>query len=285
MISDIRIAITFKGHRKRKRLLRALGPGATDYLLDLWITIATDRPEGVLTGWDELDIADAAGWTGAPEELVAALINCGFIESENGHYLAHDWEEHQGWACGAKERSERARKAARAKWEKIAQADICGKQSPGTAPRMRPAVPGQKKTVAPSPSPPPNPNPTPETPSRNSGELRETGEGAFYMTKKKKRLQGKRLASFNRFWEAFDYKKDKAAAADAWLAMPGLSDELVDRIVAAAEATARQRPQIKAQGRTPQYAEGWLSGRRWEDEQGADDASNLDEALKRAGIE
>jgi hypothetical protein len=282
VISDIRLAITFKGHRKRKRLQRTLGPGATDYLLDLWITIATDRPEGVLTGWDEVDIADAAGWAGEPEQLVAALVDCGWLEKQNGHYQAHDWEEHQGWVSGAKERSERARHAAKAKWRQQAQRPACGPQRPGIAGRMPPAVRGQEKAAAPLPSP--LPSPPPETTIRTSGDVREADEGV-YITKRKKRLKGKRLRDFERFWDAFGYKRDKAAAADAWLAVPGLSEELVARIVAAAESTARQRPELVARGRTPQYAEGWLSGRRWEDEQGEDSESNLDEALRRAGIE
>jgi hypothetical protein len=150
LIRDIWIAITFKGHRKRKRLERLLGAGAAGHLLDLWITIATHRPEGSMSGWDEVDIADAAGWSGEPEELVAALVKCGFLEEQNGYYVAHDWEEHQGWACGAKRRSAQARKAARAKWEKKSA------HAPGNARAMReqcvsnaPAMQEQKKVSAP----------------------------------------------------------------------------------------------------------------------------------------
>lgn len=32
MNSDIRLAVSFRGHRKRKRLQLLLGPGSTDYL-------------------------------------------------------------------------------------------------------------------------------------------------------------------------------------------------------------------------------------------------------------
>jgi hypothetical protein len=296
LISDIRIAITFKGHRKRKRLTRTLGPGATDYLLDLWITIATDRPDGILAGWDEIDISDAAGWTGTPEELVAALVKCGFLEQQNGHYAAHDWEEHQGWACGAKVRSERARKAAQAKWGKKAEQaprnaeamrpamrKQCAEHAPSNAQAMRPAMREHKKVSAPSPSPTPSPKPS-SSPFRKSGDLRLAGGGDFYLTKKKKKLQGSRLEAFEKFWTAFDYKKGKAAAADAWWNIPGLKDDLVERIVAAAEAEAKQRPELVARGRTPQYAEGWLNGRRWEDEEVGSNDDAIEEGLKRAGL-
>ena len=81
MNTDIRVWVSFKGHRKRKRLKRMLGPGATDYLIDLWISVSQDRPSGVLTGWDELDIADAADWPEDkdPEILVDALVKCGWF--------------------------------------------------------------------------------------------------------------------------------------------------------------------------------------------------------------
>ena len=34
MNTDIRLAVSFRGHRKRKRLRLLLGPGSTDYLLE-----------------------------------------------------------------------------------------------------------------------------------------------------------------------------------------------------------------------------------------------------------
>lgn len=120
-------------------------------------------------------------------------------------------------------------------------------------------------------------------PCAKPGGLR-LADGPFYLTKKGKKLAGKRLESFNRFWQAWGpYKLDKAKAADAWLNIPQLTDTLVDTIVAAAEAEAARRPEIKASGLTPQYPEGWLSGRRWEDEiTGEADADDWSEAAKFA---
>lgn len=87
----------------------------------------------------------------------------------------------------------------------------------------------------------------------------------FYMTKKKRQLKGKRLETFNRFWAAFAYPKGKAEAADAWIDIPTLTDALVEEIVTAATAEAMNRASVIADGRTPKFAQGWLSGRRWED--------------------
>lgn len=117
MNSDIRIAISFKGHRKRRRLRRLIGDRSDSYLIDLWITVALDCPTGHLVGWDEIDVADSCGWEGDPKEIVGAFIDSGWLEKDvNGEYAMHDWCEHQSWACGADARSMRAKKAAAARW-------------------------------------------------------------------------------------------------------------------------------------------------------------------------
>lgn len=86
-----------------------------------------------------------------------------------------------------------------------------------------------------------------------------------YLTKKGRKLTGQRLDFFNQFWEAFNYKKDKASAADAWHEIPTLNNPLVETICAAAGREANSRPEKMKKGLTPIYAEGWLRRRRWED--------------------
>lgn len=88
----------------------------------------------------------------------------------------------------------------------------------------------------------------------------------FYLTKKGKRLTGKRLEAFNRLWDAFAYKQGKAEAAEVWMGIPSLTDALVERIIDAAKRCAESRPALKAAGRTPKMLQGWIAGRRWEDE-------------------
>ncbi len=124
MIStDIRISVSFKDHRKRKRLRAILGKGSTDYILDLWIATAMNHPSGILSGMDELDIALEAGWQDDPMVFVAALIQCGFLEkNDNEEYQLHDWVEHQEWVVKATERKEHAQKAAEARWGKSSNA-------------------------------------------------------------------------------------------------------------------------------------------------------------------
>ncbi len=85
------------------------------------------------------------------------------------------------------------------------------------------------------------------------------------ITKRGRKLAGKKLMAFELFWTAFDYKKDRAAAADAWFDLE-LTDDLFDEILRAAKAWATARPFEVAKGKTPIYPQGWITGRRWEDE-------------------
>lgn len=87
----------------------------------------------------------------------------------------------------------------------------------------------------------------------------------FYLTRRKRKLTGKRLETFDRFWKTFAYPKGKAEAADAWLDIPSLTVAMVDEICAAAAKEAENRESIIRSGKTPKYAQGWITGRRWED--------------------
>jgi hypothetical protein len=120
-------------------------------------------------------------------------------------------------------------------------------------------VKGQQQDTSRFTSNNPNPNPKEIIPHHS-------GDDNFYLTKKKRKLSGEKLESFNRFWICFNYKKDRASAADSWLEIPQLTDTLVDTICTAAEKEAAGRSALIQKGRTPIYAQGWLTARRWEDE-------------------
>lgn len=94
----------------------------------------------------------------------------------------------------------------------------------------------------------------------------KTDEVEFYLTKKKRKLSGKRLETFLEFWSKFNYTKGKADAADAWFEIPQLTDAICKQIFSAAEIEASRRKELLERGLTPKMAQGWLSGKRWEDE-------------------
>ena len=127
---------------------------------------------------------------------------------------------------------------------------------------------------------------TPETcPTSNKNGRTEECNGATLadgppclMTRKRRKLEGKTLEWFGQFWDAFAYKRGKAEAADAWLGIMGLNQELVDhQIVPAARREAARRPRLRKAGQTPKMAQGWLSGRRWEDEDESQEVDPDDE--------
>ncbi|WP_136805056.1 hypothetical protein [Desulfosediminicola flagellatus] len=122
MTSDIRLAVSIRSHRKVKKLRRKLGAEGVLSLVYLWIGTATSKPDGILIGWDVEDIALESEWEGEPQEFVDSLINLGFLDDDgNGTYRLHNWNIHQAWVVGAKARSEKAKNAIRARWDKKAE--------------------------------------------------------------------------------------------------------------------------------------------------------------------
>ena len=117
MNTDIRLSVEFFNHPKTVKLQRRLGLEAVICLQKLWLWAAQNRPEGRLSNMDAEDIEIAAKWGGDNGSLCSTLVSLGWIDEANGHYMLHDWEEHNPWQAEAEARSEIARKAAKARWE------------------------------------------------------------------------------------------------------------------------------------------------------------------------
>ncbi len=104
-----------------------------------------------------------------------------------------------------------------------------------------------------------------KTPSASKKENAEKED--FYTSKKGRKLKNDKLIWFCHFWAAFDYKQGKAEAADSWLDIKKLDHNMAIIIYKAAQVEAKRRPGLRENGSTPKMAQGWLSGKRWEDEQ------------------
>ncbi len=155
MNTDIRISVSFINHRKRLRLEKELGNGATGHLLNLWLNTAMNHPLGRLEGMDATDVALEAGWNDDPQKFVEVLQRCGFLETDNnGVFVLHEWEQHQPYAVHALERSEKARKASEVRWHKPT--DDCGNDCVNATSILL-ASSEHAKSNAPSPSPSPKP--------------------------------------------------------------------------------------------------------------------------------
>lgn len=103
------LPVSFKMDLKRQRLERMIS-NATGHLIDLWLTVADQRPDGILTSWDEMDIASAANWPMGEQvaTFVTALMDAGLIDQgKNGYYLP-DWTTQQPGAADSTKRKTKA---------------------------------------------------------------------------------------------------------------------------------------------------------------------------------
>lgn len=175
MNKDIRITVGLCDHHKTIKLIRKSGEGAFRCLVRLWLYTAEHRPNGILTGMDRSDVAIASGWIGDEHEWVEDLISVGWLEmNAEGEYVIHDWEEHNPYAFHAVSRSEQAKKAAKAKWDKRKSADR-------NAASMNEHSAQHKNSNAPSPVPSPVPSPAPSpvpSPVPNNSVSNDTGASA-----------------------------------------------------------------------------------------------------------
>lgn len=171
---DARISIGLPQHPKTKKLIKRLGDGAAWRLICLFLWAAANKPDGNLSGMTTEDIELAVDWPGEDGAFVAAMIEVGFIDGEDGNYAIHDWREHNPWAAGADARSEKARWLATCKHhgkEKAAELmpDYAERLQKSASSRQ---IADDKQSVsmlesenssAPSPSPSPSPLPSPKS--------------------------------------------------------------------------------------------------------------------------
>jgi hypothetical protein len=284
-MSDFRLHVGFFTHHKTVKLTRRLGVAGAWSFLHLLAFVAQNRPKGQLDGMDAEDIEIAAGWSGEPGRLVAELQAIGFLDDATGVLSIHDWEKHNPYAAHREERSLLAKRSVMVRWvineikrqgrekevsdfkEWLSNREYSGESWEQILTEYNQNT-GRIRSNSNGNTPPPSPLPLPyPSPKEEKDPSSPVGEERSYSTKSGKKLKGKQLEMFEAFWKAFDYKKGRAEAADAWLAIK-VTPDLLGSILGAAMREAKDRPALVAAGRTPKMAQGWLSARRWEDEQG-----------------
>ncbi|MEM5785834.1 MAG: hypothetical protein AAGU11_00870 [Syntrophobacteraceae bacterium] len=110
MNTDIRVSVDFWDHHKTRKLIKKLGVEAAVSLQRIWMYAAKYRPDGNLEGMDEEDILFAAQFSGRNSgQFVNTLLELRWIDRVDGFYQLHDWNDHNSWVCGTKERSNAAR--------------------------------------------------------------------------------------------------------------------------------------------------------------------------------
>jgi len=178
MNRDFRVAVGVFRHPKILRLKKELGAEGVVSLMTLWAHTAENKPDGVLTGMNTTDIEIASGWNGVAGKFVRTLVSLHLLDKLDRGYVVHGWRDHNEYAFHAPARSEKAKKAAAARWGGDAtsidkQCSEHGEAMPvassGNAPSPSPS-PSPSPTPSPSPSPSPTPSPTPTpTPTPATG--------------------------------------------------------------------------------------------------------------------
>lgn len=110
--TDARISVGLPAHPKTKKLTRRLGDSGPLHCIWLFLWAASNRSDGDLTGMTDEDLELAVNWNGEPDAFVQAMADVGFLEGPAGERRIHDWAEHNSWAAGAQQRSDKSRWAA-----------------------------------------------------------------------------------------------------------------------------------------------------------------------------
>ena len=155
MNDDFRVAVGFSRHPKIRKLWNRLRATGVLALIKVWEFTAQYFPKGILRELEAEDIELAVGWNPADGDLVATLVELQLLEERSEGWAVPNWEERNGYAFHAPERSERGRRAANIRWGNIDRA--MGMQS-ACAPHAGRNAPSPIPVPEPSPSPGPPPS-------------------------------------------------------------------------------------------------------------------------------
>jgi len=115
---DYRVKIGVQQHPKIVKLKRRHGAEGVLALFRLWEYTAMNCSKGVLHGLDDESVAIASNWNGGMG-WVDDLVELHLLDvAIDGIYSIHDWKDHNRYAYFAEERSEQAKKAIDARWNK-----------------------------------------------------------------------------------------------------------------------------------------------------------------------
>ena len=101
-------------HPKTKKAIRLLGiskPQFIGHMVCLWWWCQKYAKDGDLSGYDNADIAEAAGWEGDPDKFITALLGCGskenpgFLIQDGPEFFVNDWHEYGGKLFTERERA------------------------------------------------------------------------------------------------------------------------------------------------------------------------------------
>ncbi len=144
----LNIDLNFFQHPKTIRLEGELGGHRAPLIpIKLWAHVGKFHSEdGFLRGYSPAAVAKAIGYDSSKAvQLVDALIHAGFITRKKDGFQVHDWHEHNGHLTLFRER---ARNAAKARWNKSKAAPDSPKPDSGNKSPAKSALPLTDEQVA-----------------------------------------------------------------------------------------------------------------------------------------
>ncbi len=207
--TDMRVQLSWASHPKRRKLRRLTGGAGLGAIIDLWMFCALSRVDGSLAGMDDADIECAADWDGKPGVFIKALASCKLVDGEEMSRSVHDWADNNPWAAGAVNRSDKAKRAAEARWGKNNDAgsmlQACGEHAPSIDPHAHSNAPSPYPIPLPSPAPAPSPKPDPEPKKHTSPSAPDSAP----------KQKGKKHTLLDEKPSSFKWEKDLSAVFDA----------------------------------------------------------------------
>lgn len=267
-----------RGHPKTKRLAKRLKiqPYAAAGLLHfLWYWAVDYAPDGDLSGFEDWEIADAAGYEKDPAKLMDALIFSGFLDNTEQGIKIHDWDDYAGRTIEQREEKKKKNRERQQKYrerhkdEKTDNASVTPEK-----PENKDPVTQDNESVTRDITPSNEPTEHNITEHNitihniteqdsNTPPIPPTGGGEGKPPEKPPDLQKKR---FDEFWERYPKKQGKGAAEKSWAKIKP-TRELHERIMAAVQDNIDHNLNWKRDnGQYIPNPSTWLNQRRWEDE-------------------
>lgn len=91
MSLDARLSVLLPSHPKTKKLIRRLGKAGAWDLVRLFLWVASNRSDGDLSGLSDEDLELSIDFDGDDGAFIAALVEVGFIDGQEGARRVHDW--------------------------------------------------------------------------------------------------------------------------------------------------------------------------------------------------
>lgn len=108
----IKLFTNFWNHRKTAKLRSLIGNDALWIVPRIWSYAAENQPNGDFSSYSETELCLLLGYNGDAQAMLQALQQAGFLDEMK----IHDWKEHNEYHQVF---SKRAKKAAKAKWDKV----------------------------------------------------------------------------------------------------------------------------------------------------------------------